>query len=171
MQKIIRIFLLVLIIIGIIALFTQKIWVPKLVNRILLSETPTENPKIINPNINLDIGNALEKIDLIRLNTPKPNQAISSPLFISGVARGSWFFEASFPIMLVNWDGLIIAQGIAQAKSDWMTTEFVPFEANLTWVVDKKSYSDKGTLILRKDNPSGLPKNDDALEIPIIFSK
>ena len=39
MQKTIRIFLLVLIIIGIILLFTQKVWVPKLVNSILASET------------------------------------------------------------------------------------------------------------------------------------
>lgn len=37
-MKAIRIFLLILIVVGIIALFTQKIWVPKLVNKILLSE-------------------------------------------------------------------------------------------------------------------------------------
>lgn len=169
MQKTIRIFLLVLIIIGIGALITQKIWVPKLVDKILQSETP---PQIIIPDINLNTGNALEKIDLIRLDTPKPNQIISSPLTITGIARGYWFFEASFPVVLVNWDGLIIAQGIATATvGDWMTTEFIPFEANLTWVVDKEAYSDKGTLILRKDNPSGLPEHEDALEVPIIFSK
>ncbi|MFZ1020169.1 MAG: hypothetical protein WAN61_04275 [Minisyncoccia bacterium] len=45
MLKTVRIFLLVLIIIGLIALFTQKIWVPKLVNEILLSEN--YSPKII----------------------------------------------------------------------------------------------------------------------------
>ena len=47
MQKKLRIFLLVLIIIGIILLFTEKIWVPKLVDRILSSEIPPEqNSKI-----------------------------------------------------------------------------------------------------------------------------
>jgi hypothetical protein len=170
MQKVIRIFLLVLIIIGIIALFTQKIWVPKLVDRILLSETP----QVINSNINVNIDNISEKADLIRLirvDSPKPNQIISSPLAITGTARGSWFFEASFPIVLVDWDGLIIANGVATAKENWMTSDFVPFEAKLTFIVDRKAYSDKGALILRKDNPSGLPENDDALEIPIIFSK
>jgi len=40
MQKEVRIFLLVLIVVGIILLFTQKIWVPKLVNQILSSEAP-----------------------------------------------------------------------------------------------------------------------------------
>jgi hypothetical protein len=70
----------------------------------------------------------------------------------------------------MDWDGLIIAQGIARAKSDWMTSNFVPFEAKLTFTVDKKAYSNKGTLILKRDNPSGLPANDNALEIPIIFA-
>lgn len=116
------------------------------------------------------IGNELEKTNLIRINTPRPNQTISNPLTITGEARGNWFFEASFPVVLTDWDGRIIAQGIAQAKSDWMTTDFVPFEAMLTFTVDKNAYSNKGSLILRKDNPSGLPQNDDALEIPIVFA-
>lgn len=115
------------------------------------------------------IGNELEKRDLIRISNPRPNQIIKSPITITGEARGNWYFEASFPVVLTNWDGLIIAQGIAQAKSDWMTTDFVPFEATLTFTVDKDVYSNRGALILRKDNPSGLPEHDDALEIPVII--
>ncbi|MFA5996908.1 MAG: Gmad2 immunoglobulin-like domain-containing protein [Candidatus Paceibacterota bacterium] len=117
------------------------------------------------------IGNEIEKANLIRISSPRPNQSIQSPLAITGEARGNWFFEASFPVTLVNWDGLIIAQGIAQAQGDWMTTEFVPFEATLTFTVDEKAYSNRGSLILKKDNPSGLPEHDDALEIPIVFQK
>ena len=117
------------------------------------------------------------KDDLIRVDMPRPGQVIKSPLIITGEARGNWFFEASFPIFLVNWDGLIIAQGIATAKSDpstglgvnWMTTEYVPFEAKFDFTIDKNTYSNRGALILRKDNPSGLPEHDNALEIPIIF--
>lgn len=116
-----------------------------------------------------DVGNEFQKVDLIRLNNPRPGQTISSPLAISGQARGTWFFEASFPVILTDWDGKIIAQGIAQAKNDWMTTEFVPFEATLTFTVNTNTYSNNGSLILKKDNPSGLSRNDDALEIPIVF--
>lgn len=116
-----------------------------------------------------DIGNELEKADLIRVETPRPNQMISSPLTIKGQARGYWFFEASFPVVLTNWDGLIIAQGIATAEDSWMTEDFVPFTATLDFVQNQEAYSNKGTLILQKDNPSGLPENDDALEIPVIF--
>lgn len=118
-----------------------------------------------------DIGNELDKTDLIRLDSPRPNEVITSPLAISGEARGYWFFEADFPVVLVDWDGLIIAEGIATAKNDWMTEEFVPFEATLTFETDPDAYSDRGALILRKDNPSGLPEHDDALEVPVIFGR
>ena len=116
-----------------------------------------------------NIGNEFEKSDLIRIDSPRPNEVINSPLVIKGQARGNWFFEASFPVILTDWDGKIITQGVAQAKDDWMTTDFVPFEATLTFTVDESAYSNKGSLILKKDNPSGLSANDDALEIPVIF--
>ncbi len=115
------------------------------------------------------IGNELEKSDLIRLASPRPNETISSPLVVRGEARGSWFFEASFPVTLVNWDGLIIAQGYAMTSSEWMTTDFVPFEGTIEFEFDPNSYNNRGYLILNKDNPSGLPEHDDALEIPIYF--
>jgi len=114
-----------------------------------------------------DIGNELEKTDLIRLDNPRPGQTITSPLLISGQARGTWFFEASFPVVLTDWDGLIIAEGIAQAEGDWMTEDFVPFSATLEF--DNPSLYNRGALILQKDNPSGLPENDDALEVPIFY--
>lgn len=110
------------------------------------------------------------KSDQIQIESPLPNATICSPLVIKGKARGSWFFEASFPVVLTDWDGKIIAQGKANAKGDWMTTEFVSFEAKLEFSVAKEIYSNKGLLILRKDNPSGLPKNDDAYELPIVYA-
>jgi len=116
-----------------------------------------------------NIGNELDKTNLIVVDTPRPNQTISSPLVIKGKARGSWFFEASFPVILTNWDGLIIASGVANAGEGWMTAEFVPFTAELQF--KNPDYKNNGTLILKKDNPSGLPENDDALEIPILFEK
>src|SRR3989338_698665 len=116
-----------------------------------------------------DIGNANEKADLIRLDAPQPGAVITSPLTVRGEARGTWFFEASFPLVLVDWDGKIIAEGYAQAQSDWMTEEFVPFEGTLTFTTP--SYGERGALIAKKDNPSGLPEHDDALEIPIMFTK
>lgn len=114
-----------------------------------------------------NIGNELEKIDLIHINYPRPNQIIESPFVASGEARGSWFFEGDFPIILTDWEGKIIAEGYATAQGEWMTEDFVQFSSTLDF--EKPEYSDKGTLILRKDNPSGLPENDDALEVPVKF--
>jgi len=116
-----------------------------------------------------DIGNELEKDGLIKVDFPRPGQTVASPLTITGEARGYWFFEASFPVVLADWDGLIIAEGIAEAEAEWMTGDFVSFKATLTYQVPEERYSRRGTLILRKDNPSGLPANDDALEIPVLI--
>ena len=115
------------------------------------------------------IGNELEKSDLIFLDSPRPNQTIKSPLAIKGQARGFWFFEGDFPVVLTDWDGLIIGEGIAVAQGEWMTEEFVSFTAEIKFEVPK--YKNNGTLILQKDNPSGLPENDDALEMPVFFEK
>jgi len=114
-----------------------------------------------------DIGNELEKINLIQITKPRPNETIQSPLEIKGEARGYWFFEASFPVRLVEENGRELGRGIAQALSDWMTEDFVPFETVLEFEVPE---TDKGVLILEKDNPSGLPENADELRIPVRFN-
>ena len=105
--------------------------------------------------------------DLISVSNPLASTVITSPLVIKGEARGPWFFEASFPVILTDWDGLIIAEGLATAEGEWMTTDFVPFTATLNFT--KPGLGTTGSLILKKDNPSGLPQYDDALEIQIKF--
>jgi hypothetical protein len=113
-----------------------------------------------------DIGNEQEKSDFIMLDTPRPNQTIRFPLEIRGKARGTWFFEASFPVKLVDEGGFLIAQGNAQAVGEWMTEDFVPFTAELSGSLPE---SGKGLIILERSNPSGLPENADQLEVPVVF--
>lgn len=118
----------------------------------------------------LDIGiitEPEEQSDLIHLETPLANQTISSPLIISGQARGSWFFEASFPIKLYDSNGELLGVAVAQSIGDWMTDNFVPFKAELDF---NYSSSTEGVLVLEKDNPSGLPEYDDQLRIPVQLS-
>ncbi len=107
--------------------------------------------------------------DLIKVSSPLPQSTITSPLTITGEARGMWYFEASFPIVVVNWDGLIIGEGFATANGDWMTEEYVPFTATITFDADT-SVSPRGSIILQKSNASGLPENDDAFEYEINFA-
>ncbi len=103
---------------------------------------------------------------LISVAIPTPRSLIQSPLTATGTARGYWFFEASFPIELFDENNQLIAQGIGQAQGDWMTEDFVPFTATLTYT---NSVEQNGTLVFKKDNPSGLSENDDELRIPVVI--
>lgn len=103
----------------------------------------------------------------VQLTTPQPMATISSPLTLSGSARGSWYFEASFPVELRDAQNTVIAQGHAQAQGNWMTNAFVPFTATLTY--PPQPAGSYGIIVLRKDNPSGEPQNDASVTVPIQF--
>jgi hypothetical protein len=105
--------------------------------------------------------------NLITVSSPTSGQKVSSPLTVTGQARGTWYFEASFPVELRNAAGAIIAQGPGQAQGEWMTENFVPFKSTLTFPAQPAG--SKGTLILRKDNPSGDPARDQSVSIPVTF--
>lgn len=113
-----------------------------------------------------DVADAPEH-ELIRVFTPRAGDAVKSPLTIMGEARGTWFFEATFSVVVVDWDGRIIGEGYATAQDNWMTENFVPFSATITFIAPE--LYNRGAIILQKSNPSGLPEYDDALEIPITF--
>jgi len=108
---------------------------------------------------------------VIEVTQPKSGSIVQSPLTIMGRARGGWYFEATFPIVLVDWDGRIIAEGYATAKDNWMTNDLVPFEGIITFNTPETSVSNRGVLIIQKSNASGLPEHDAALEIPIRFNQ
>jgi len=102
--------------------------------------------------------------DIIKIKSPLSQAAVSSPLEIEGEARGTWYFEASFPIKLLDNKMQEIGAGIAQAQSDWMTDDFVSFKAEISFSVATNT---DAILVFIKDNPSGLAEHDDRLEIPI----
>ena len=102
----------------------------------------------------------------ITVTNPQPNTQVTSPLTISGQAKGSWYFEASFPIKLYDANNILIAQTTGAAQGNWQTTNFVPFTATLTFTTPSTA---TGTLVLEKDNPSGEPQNADSVSIPVTF--
>jgi cyclophilin family peptidyl-prolyl cis-trans isomerase len=109
---------------------------------------------------------AKEKSDLIRVRRPRVNEIITSPVAIEGEARGFWFFEASFPIKVLDDNGKELGVGVAQAQSEWMTEDFVPFRAEVGF---KAPPGNNGELVFEKDNPSGLPEHADEIRIPVRF--
>ena len=132
------------------------------VEEIYPARCSTPDGKIFTQNI----GNEMELADLIMIYSPRPNAKIASPLIISGKARGNWFFEASFPVKLMDENGNELANGTAAAQSDWMTEDFVEFLATFEFTAPPTTV---GTLILQKDNPSGLSEHNNQLIVPVEF--
>ncbi len=121
-------------------------------SRIEVSEAPSEETTYMNASAND-----------IMVELPFPGAVTGKEFSVIGRARGMWFFEASFPIEVRDRNNALLAQGIATAGSDWMTEEFVPFRADLKVL---ESYIGPATLILKKDNPSGMPEKDASISFP-----
>jgi len=107
-----------------------------------------------------------DKSNLIQLEKPEAGEIIKSPVLMEGKARGYWFFEASFPVGILDAEGKELGFGVAQAEKEWMTEEFVPFRAEVGFSAPS---TDTGFLVLKKDNPSGLLEHEDKLLIPVRF--
>lgn len=130
---------------------------------------PQGRPTPVDDNTSGKVDSGTDPSDtaMVHVTSPLPNEKIISPVTISGEARGSWFFEASFPIEIVDDKGTKLAQSHAEAQSDWMTENYVPFTATIKFTLPTST--DKGRIILRKDNPSGLPEHEDSIEVPVRF--
>lgn len=81
---------------------------------------------------------------------------------LKGKAKGTWFFEASFPIEIQNTKGESLKTFIAQATQDWMTEDFVEFKSDIDLTDTGLKQGDKIKIILHKDNPSGDASKDDS---------
>lgn len=103
--------------------------------------------------------------DLIRVDNPHAGGVTGKEFVVTGQARGNWYFEANFPIEVVDMNGNLLAGSYATAEGDWMTTAFVPFKSEM---IDLPSaYIGPAWLVLKKSNASGLPENDASIWIPI----
>lgn len=105
--------------------------------------------------------------DTIIVVSPIKDSKISSPLSVAGRAKGTWFFEGSFPLILKDQGGKTIAEGHVSSQGDWQTENLVKFIGTIQF--DQPPSGQKGVLIFKKDNPSDLSQNDDSYELPVIF--
>ena len=116
--------------------------------------------------------------DLIVITSPAKGSTVTSPVSVSGKARGTWYFEASFPLVVLDANGNVLGQGYAQAQGDpedgsadeagWMTGDYVLFEGSIEFA---SSTTKTGTILFKKDNPSGMPKHDDSVGLPVRFAE
>jgi hypothetical protein len=85
------------------------------------------------------------------VSAPLYGAETKSPLTVAGIAPSNWFFEASFPVTLVDDNNQTLAQAPAQAQSDWTVQGPVPFKAQLNFLVLQETHA---TVVLREDMPS-----------------
>ena len=147
---------LILVVVGVIIGAQKEKW----------AATPSEQPEIV-ADIASDTPATEVSDSLINVSAPSPNESVGNPLEVSGTARGYWFFEASAPVVVTNWDGLIVGEGYITAVDDWMTEDYVPFSGTIAYELPADTYSATGTLIFKRANPSGLPENDETYEMQV----
>lgn len=105
----------------------------------------------------------------ISVASPHPGEQLKSPLVATGTAPNDWYFEASFPAMLVGPDGRVIAEGPAQAQSDWTVQGPVNFRAELSFHIDHET---QATLVLQEDMPrdtDGAAVGQREIRIPVVL--
>lgn len=121
------------------------------------AQTPTAEPEP-----------AIDTLDGIRIEEPATHGVITSPLRLAGMARGPWYFEATFPVKLLDAEGNLVGQSFVQATRDWMTTDFVPFAGTLIFEAPRAS---RGVIVFEKANASGLPEHAGELRVPVRFRR
>lgn len=103
----------------------------------------------------------------IEVERPLPGERVGEALSVFGKARGSWYFEGDFPLLLTDAAGRVIARGFATAQDPWMTSDWVPFIGVLP---NPEAHTGSwGWLILKKDNPSDRAELDDEVAIPVLL--
>lgn len=128
------------------------------INDLLTQNSDLQAQVIECPNVMYTSG----KGDEVIVYTPNDSDTIASPLTVIGQIPGSWATEGDFVAVLKNSDGVQIAESVVTINGNWMTDDLVPFSTTI-------AYNDTGTgtLVLQKDNPSGLPVNDDQVAINV----
>ena len=106
----------------------------------------------------------------IVIDLPLANATVTSPIAVSGRARGNWFFEASAPVTIIDANGKTLGQGQIRATGDWMTTEYVPFTGSISYTLGTSS-STAGYILFMNDNPSGDPARSVSVRVPVRFKK
>jgi len=121
----------------------------------------TNNNQIVDTKV---IGNDKNLISL----SIDPGSEVSGIMMITGSAPGNYFFEGNILVNILNSDKELLKSGNGNAKTDWMTTGQVGFDAVLDFSDLKKG---EAYIEIHNDNASGLPENDKSVLIPIIITK
>jgi hypothetical protein len=99
---------------------------------------------------------------------PKFGDLVTSPMHVKGKVRGFWMFEGNLPMTLKDSNGKILYLKGYQVPegTEWMTSNYVPFETDIVFSTPETSY---GVFIISKDNPSDRRDLDASFAVPVKF--
>lgn len=99
------------------------------------------------------------------VSAPLVGARTKSPITVTGIAPNDWFFEASFPVTLVDENNQTLAQAPAQAQSDWTVQGPIQFKAELSFLVLQET---RATLVLQEDMP-GENATPREVRVPVVL--
>jgi hypothetical protein len=104
---------------------------------------------------------------IITVDQPQPEGEIEDPVTVTGKARGYWYNEGIFTVLIIDASGYTVGEGQAQADEKWTTTNFVNFTASVPIYSTPRAKT--GVMRLKRTDQSG--KSLDYIEVPITFKK
>ncbi len=101
---------------------------------------------------------------------PQAQQKILPPLTITGQARGYWFYNNEFPVIVYDSTDTAIAYGVAKTTADTNTKEFLPFTAVIeeyTFLPAKK----RGYILFQRSTGDIQQGRQNTARVPIQFAE
>jgi hypothetical protein len=106
--------------------------------------------------------------NFLQVTAPAEGQLVTSPVNIKGQVLSPWLSEGVALIMIVDANGKTLGSTQIKGPSDWMTREsWMDFQSSITYT---KPTTPTGFVVFKKDNPSGLPANDQTVKLPVRFA-
>lgn len=107
----------------------------------------------------------------IVVDRPKVDTIVTSPVILSGEARGSLFLEAVLAVDVVDEEGNVVGKGAIRAEGDWMTDDFVPFQGKIAFDLPDGVSNSAGAIAFIQEDISGGGADKVLFSVPVMLNK
>ncbi|MBT4385057.1 hypothetical protein HOD30_04910 [Candidatus Peregrinibacteria bacterium] len=114
----------------------------------------------------VEVVENIEVDNEVNVSVPASGAEVSSPFLVSGTAPGFWYIEAQIILELRDADGKMLDYKSVMTYDDWMIEEAVSFDGELSFEVSETT---NATIVVRRENVSGLPEHEMSFEMPVVL--